>query len=281
MSYTPSSSLIVSPLLDTLTCDVRVCVLGSGSSGNCTYIESGNTRVFVDLGFGPRSLKRRLGEADLDAHPVDGLLLTHGHSDHARGVAHCAASEIPIFMNQGTRSELPELPERATWSLIRSGEPFQIGDLCIESFSVSHDAADPIGYRFRGKGITGALLTDLGVLDGSVATYLSDCDWLIVESNYDDELLKLGPYPWFLKLRLLGRKGHLSNQALAEFLEEWFDGNASHIFLAHLSRQNNHPELALRSAERALSRRSSAAGGNALPALHLTHHSRPSAVLEL
>ena len=260
---------------------MRVCVLGSGSSGNCTYIESGDTRVLVDLGFGPRSLQRRLNEADLETRPVDALLLTHGHSDHVRGVTHCTASKIPIFMNEGTRSELPELPERAGWTPVQTGKAFHIGDLRIEAFSVSHDAADPIGYRFRSRGITGALLTDLGVLDPSVADHLSDCDWLIVESNYDDELLKLGPYPWFLKRRLLGRTGHLSNRALSDFLEECFDGNASHIFLAHLSRQNNHPQLALDSARRALSRRSGA--GIATPALtlHLTHQSRPSALLEL
>lgn len=257
---------------------LTVCVLGSGSQGNCTLVSTERTSVLVDLGFARRSLSLRLERAHLAGRRIDALLLTHGHADHICGALSFAEEHaVPVFMNEGTRNEVAELQSIPRWEAFQTGCAFRIGDLRIEPFAVSHDAADPVGFRFSAQGIQGALLTDTGELNGSTAPYLAGCAWLILESNHDEEMVKTGPYPWALKQRLLGRKGHLSNQALSRFLSEQFDGQARHIFLAHLSRQNNDPRIALDSASRALAARSLEQRWR----LHLTHQSKPSIVLGL
>lgn len=259
---------------------MKISVLGSGSSGNCTYIATEKTCLLVDLGFGWRSLSRRLAEAELHSGNIDAVLLTHGHSDHVSGVpAFLARHPVPIFMNEGTREEVPELRNLDRRETFQSNHPFSVGDLQIEAFSVSHDAAEPVGFRLSAQGICGALVTDLGELTQTVVDNLSGCDWLVVESNHDEEMLKIGPYPWSIKQRVLSRVGHLSNQDLSSFLSDSFDRQASHIFLAHLSRQNNDPQVALDHASQALSQDLPLYAGCCN--LHLTHQSKPSIVLNL
>ncbi len=259
---------------------MRVSVLGSGSSGNCTYIATEQVAILVDLGFGRRALERRLRLAKLDKRPIDAVLVTHGHTDHIRGVfSFSSQCRVPVYMNEGTRDEAPGLQQVVRWEGFHSGSPFSIGDLQVEPFPVSHDAADPVGFRFTSNGVCGTLATDLGELSTPVIDQLSGCDWLVLESNHDEEMLKIGPYPWHLKQRVLSKKGHLSNQELSTFLTHHFDGRASHLFLAHLSRQNNDPQIALESADRALRQEQPLLPGSCL--LHLTHQSKPSIVLDL
>lgn len=234
----------------------------------------------MDLGFGRRSLARRFHQAGLRNGPIDALLLTHGHSDHAGGAAAFAGETgAPVFMTEGTRQELPALSQIERRENIVPDRAFTIGDLQIEPFPVPHDSLEPVGFRFSSGGISGALVTDAGELLPHVSGRLAGCDWLILESNHDEELVRVGPYPWRVKERVLSRLGHLSNRALCRFLQQEFDGCASHIFLAHLSRTNNDPELALEMATQALSARSRPwlAGGH----LHLTHQGKPSIVLDL
>ena len=256
---------------------IRICVLGSGSSGNCTLIATEKTCVLIDLGFGKHSLERRLHWAGLADLKIDAILLTHGHLDHAHGVLPFVSEHnVSVFMNQGTRHELTELLTIQRWEPFITQSPFAIGDLWIKPFAVSHDAADPVGFHFTYQGICGALITDLGEID-TVALHLSDCHWLVLESNHDEEMVKIGSYPWFLKQRLLSNMGHLSNHALSVFLSHQFDGQAENIFLAHISRQNNDPQIALKSASQALSGRLFRKPWQ----LHLTHQSKPSIVLTL
>ena len=256
----------------------RICVLGSGSGGNCAIVATERICVLVDLGFSKRSLQDRLVKAHLSHQSIDAVLLTHGHTDHVRGVlSFLREREVPVFMNEGTRSEVPGLEGVRKWEPFSTGSPFAIGDLWIEPFAVPHDAAEPVGFRFSTQGLCGALATDLGELNESVSEKLAGCDWLILESNHDEEMVKIGPYPWLLKQRLLSGTGHLSNRALSHFFSEQFDGRAAHALLAHLSQQNNDPGIALGSATAALSNRTRR------PRLkvHLTHQSKPSIVLEL
>jgi phosphoribosyl 1,2-cyclic phosphodiesterase len=260
---------------------VKICVLGSGSAGNCTYVETRGVRLLIDLGFGKRSLARRLHAAGLEPDRFDALLLTHGHSDHVRGAASGSWREtLPsIFATEGTWGEIAASAPGDRRELLHPGRPFLIGDVKIDPFAVSHDAAQPVGLRIEAEGICGAVVTDLGELSEAVCARLDGCDWLIIESNHDEELLKIGPYPWFLKQRLLSPVGHLSNQELGSFLTDRFDGSASHVFLAHLSRQNNDPAVALNWASRALTKRIGNNGTNTQ--LHLTHQDKPSIVLAL
>ncbi len=259
---------------------MRVTVLGSGSSGNCTLVATAEACLLIDLGFGPRSLDRRMREAGVEKARPDAILISHGHRDHCQGVApYLDKSPVPVYSNRGTRAEVPQLQELECWRPFRTGEAFSVGDIDIEPFPISHDCAEPVGFRLSDGKTSGAVATDLGRLCPQVINKLRECDWIVLESNYDEEMLRVGPYPWRLKQRVLGASGHLSNEAAARFLTHHFDGSSRHIFLAHLSRKNNHPEVALESAKRALARRRLSLFESCR--LHLTHQSRPSIVLEL
>jgi phosphoribosyl 1,2-cyclic phosphodiesterase len=183
-------------------------------------------------------------------------------------------------MNIGTREEVPTLRSITNWKVFESDSPFRVGELAVEAFDVPHDAAQPVGFRISANGTSGVVATDLGELNHSIERHLDGCNWMVLESNHDEELLKIGPYPWELKRRVLGRTGHLSNGALADFLRYRFDGLAAHLFLAHMSRQNNEPNLAISSASEAVRGRAPLFANPDIK-LHLTHQSKPSIVLDL
>jgi phosphoribosyl 1,2-cyclic phosphodiesterase len=257
-------------------------VLGSGSGGNSTLLSSQTTCLLVDAGFGSRGLKRRIKEAGLTLEKIDGILLTHGHSDHVSGVSSLLKefTGAKVYMNAGTREEVPFLGAVENWEEFESGRKFAVGEFTVEAFDVPHDAAQPVGFSISSNGHSGVIATDLGELNPAIEKYLDGCRWMVLESNHDEELLKLGPYPWELKRRVLGRSGHLSNGALGEFLRHRFDGSANHLFLAHLSRQNNEPHLALSAASRAVHDRHPLFERQDIN-VHLTHQSKPSIVIEL
>jgi phosphoribosyl 1,2-cyclic phosphodiesterase len=232
----------------------------------------------ADLGFGKRSLQRRFHAADLVDPNISAIFLTHGHFDHVHGASAFAwEHKIPVFATEGTLEELSDSESFERVELLRAGCPVTLGDLSVTPFAISHDAAEPVGFRFEAEGVRGALATDLGQMTPEVCAHLGGCDWLILESNHDENLVRLGPYPWLLKQRLLSPVGHLSNHAVARFLGSDFDAQARHIFLAHLSRNNNTPALALDSAQAALDARL----GSPSCCLHLTDQIKPSIVLNL
>lgn len=259
---------------------MKLCVLGSGSAGNCTYLAAGETRILVDLGFGRRSLNRRLREAGLVLDRLDALLLTHEHTDHVSGApALVRALDFPVLMTEGTLRGSPPLQKLDRVRILPVGSSFDIGGIEIEAFPVSHDAAQPVGFRFAVDGTQGLLATDLGEPTREILDLLPHCDWLVVESNHDEEMVRAGPYPWLLKQRLMGPKGHLSNHALGRCLRTHLGARTKHVLLAHLSRTNNHPQLALDQVSAALS--GSPGRGGSGPRVHLTHQNRPSIVLNL
>jgi phosphoribosyl 1,2-cyclic phosphodiesterase len=167
---------------------------------------------------------------------------------------------VPVFMTGAThqawarslRDEAGEPPKLARLEIFSAGRSFQIADVTVSAFTIPHDAADPVGFTFRAEGTKIAVATDLGYIPASVCDHLRKCDVLVVESNHDLEMLRVGPYPWSVKQRVMSRVGHLSNESLAQFFAKDYDGGASYIVLAHLSEQNNHPEVARRTAESAL-----------------------------
>jgi phosphoribosyl 1,2-cyclic phosphodiesterase len=243
---------------------VSLTMLASGSRGNSALICSSRTRVLVDAGISCRETLKRLKAAGEDPHQLSAIVITHEHSDHTSGLAAIANKlKIPVFMTEKAhiswkrmmRDETGEAPELPKLELFSSGHRFQIGDMEVTPFTIPHDAADPVGFTFRAEGTKTAFAIDLGYLPPNVCDHLHGCDVLVMESNHDVEMLRGGPYPWSVKQRVMSRVGHLSNDALAEFFRDNYDGSASYIVLAHISEQNNHPELARDAAVKALGSR--------------------------
>jgi len=240
---------------------VSVSVLASGSRGNSTVIESSQARILVDAGISCRDTFKRLKLIGVDPRQLSAIVITHEHSDHVYGLATLAKKlNLPVFMTGAThqawarslRDDAGELPKLAKLEIFSAGRSFQIADISVSAFTIPHDAADPVGFTFRVEGTKIAIATDLGYMPASVCDHLRKCDVLIIESNHDLEMLRVGPYPWSVKQRVMSRVGHLSNDSLAQFLAKDYDGGASYIVLEHLSEQNNHPEVARRAAESAL-----------------------------
>jgi phosphoribosyl 1,2-cyclic phosphodiesterase len=196
-----------------------------------------------------------------DPRTLSAILITHEHSDHVYGLAVLARKfQVPVFMTGAThqawarslRDDAGELPQLARLEVFSAGRSFHVGDIAITPFTIPHDAADPVGLSFRTEGIKIGIATDLGYMPPNVCHELRGCDVLVIEANHDLEMLRVGPYPWSVKQRVGSPTGHLSNEKLAKFLCTEYDGNASYIVLAHLSEQNNHPELARGAAAKAL-----------------------------
>jgi phosphoribosyl 1,2-cyclic phosphodiesterase len=267
---------------------LRVTILGSGSSGNCTLLETERTRLLVDAGFGKKETLRRLAAVGRSVERLDGIVISHEHTDHIGALAQVLGQwRATVYLNEATHSEvLRILPETAHKRLdrvehIRAGQRFLVGDIEVSPIAIPHDAIDPLGFTFRARGTKVAIVTDLGYLPELVKVHLRESDCLVLESNHDLEMLKVGPYPWHIKQRVMSRTGHLSNHSVSEFLAdaEGFDARARHVVLAHLSENNNNPDVARISAEEALGRRPSAAAfsgelmvasqGSPLPTLQL------------
>ena len=239
-------------------------ILASGSSGNLTLLETGRTRLLVDAGLGKRETLARLAAVERNVDRLDGILVTHEHTDHCSGLPQMLGMwKAPLYVTEPTFAELKRvLPERLEKRLrgvetIHAGQRFTVGDIDVHAFSVPHDAAEPVGFTFRAAGVKMALVTDLGYLPELVKVHLRDSDCLLLESNHDVEMLKVGPYPWVVKQRVLSRTGHLSNYAVGEYLAdpEGFDGRARYLVLAHISQENNNPDVVRICAEQALGRR--------------------------
>jgi phosphoribosyl 1,2-cyclic phosphodiesterase len=243
---------------------VSVAVLASGSRGNSAVVSSSKTNILVDAGLSCREISKRMKSLGLEPQSLSAILVTHEHADHVSGLRVLAKKyKVPVFMTGAThrawakalRDENGEPPELAKLEVFSSGHRFQVSDIEITPFTIPHDAADPVGFTFRAEGIKVAVATDLGYLPMSVLDHLQGCEVLVIESNHDLEMLRGGPYPWAVKQRVMSRVGHLSNDALADFFSRDYDGSAAYVVLAHLSEQNNHPEVARRAAEHALGTR--------------------------
>ena len=233
-------------------------LLGSGSSGNATLVSDGDTHILVDVGLSGRETARRLGECGLSPQQISAIVVSHEHGDHCRGVAPFAKHlDVPIFMTDDAYAASGMNIEARKLQRIESGSPFEVCGMLFTPFAVPHDAADPIALSVEKGGVKIAIVLDLGYISNLVLERVKGCDGIVIESNHDLHMLKVGPSPWSLKQRVMSRRGHLSNDGVAEFLAKEFDGRARHVVLAHLSEKNNLPELAMLSARRALEERSS------------------------
>lgn len=225
----------------------KLTILGSGSAGNCAYLETDETRVLVDVGFSARQIRQRLASIGRTPENLNGILITHEHSDHVQGLAGIAEKlHIPVYCNRATQEEIQRQSEgRIDYRLFVTGGGFEIGDIAVETFSVPHDAQDPVGYLLRTGAGTFGFATDLGHVTTLVMERLRAANVVVLEANHDVKMLQdCLRRPWSLKQRILSRHGHLSNEAAAEAVAEFMSAELRHLYLGHLSRDCNRPDLA-------------------------------------
>ncbi len=226
---------------------VSVTILGSGSNGNAAYVETANARLLVDAGFTLRQIRQRLASIGRVPENLSGVLITHEHWDHIAGLAALSQKlQIPVFCNRDTREAvIRQLKVPLDCRIFGTGIPFELGDVVVESFSIPHDAMDPVGFLLRAPGANIGFLTDLGHATKLVLERVRAANVLVLEANHDVKMLQDCPRrPWSLKQRILGRHGHLSNVAAADAAEELVSPGLRHLYLGHLSRECNKPELA-------------------------------------
>jgi len=230
-------------------------VLASSSSGNSTFIRTEKTRILVDAGLAKRDILARLAAIDEDAEKLDAILVTHEHSDHVSGLVTLARQlNVPIFITRLTAPAIPWGEYTPKLDCFQAGTTFTVGDIDVDSFTIPHDAIDPVGFCFRSQGVKVGLVTDLGYVTDSIKFHLRGSHLLVLESNHDLEMLKVVPYPWSVKQRVMGRKGHLSNEVVCDFIRADLDSSIDTLVLGHLSEHNNHPEIVRNLATRALDR---------------------------
>ena len=245
---------------------VKFTILGSGSSGNCSYLETAEARVLVDAGFSPLQIRKRLATIGRTPENLTAILITHEHSDHISGLLGIADKyHIPVYCNRGTQNGTvwafktkwaskknplldgldgtEQLKKKIEWRLFETGASFEVGDVSIETFSIPHDAQDPVGYLLRTAAGNFGFATDLGHTTKLVLDRIRHANVLVLESNHDVKMLQDCPRrAWSLKQRILGRHGHLSNEAAAQIMS----AELRQLYLAHLSRECNKTELAHR-----------------------------------
>ena len=235
---------------------LRLVPLGSGSQGNATLVELGETRILVDAGLSAKMLTRRLLAVGAEPTSLRAILLSHEHQDHARGAEKFSCRHgVPVVCTVETLEAMDLSPAHvAGWQAMAPGSQFEIDEIRIDPFPVPHDAVRPVGFVLECSGTRVAIATDLGQATTVVAQRMRGCDVLMIESNHDETMLRDGPYPWQLKQRVGGRLGHLSNDEAAALVEYTASDNCRVVVLAHLSEHNNRPDLAKRVVSRALAR---------------------------
>jgi len=226
---------------------VKFCVLASGSGGNASLLATENTRILVDAGLSMRELRKRLAFIGESLDTIDAILITHEHSDHVAGLPVLARNRDVRAVIYMTRLTAPAIdwgaapPERL--EAFQAGAGFQIGDIEVQSFGIPHDAIDPVGYAFEAQGVRVGVATDLGYVPESIKFHLRRANMLLLEANHDLDMLKVGPYPWSVKQRVMSRVGHLSNLHMSDYLAQDLDACTANLILGHLSEQNNHPAI--------------------------------------
>lgn len=233
--------------------------LGSGSSGNCYYLYTETEGLLIDAGVGIRTLKKHFREYGLSLAHIQNVLITHDHADHVKSVGSLSRDYgLPIYATHRVHVGIEKnycvrckvSPERL--KLVEKGVAFRLGSFTVTPFNVPHDSLDNVGYQVQLGDITFCLLTDVGEVTDEMKPFINAANYLVIEANHDVEMLSGGPYPQHLKERILGKTGHLSNADCAEALAQNASENLRHVWLCHLSEENNHPELAKKTVEQTL-----------------------------
>lgn len=247
---------------------VRFCVLASGSAGNSAFLSTSRTRILIDAGLSVRELTKRLAAIGESPDDLDAVLITHEHSDHVSGLPRLvrsrkrkkSAKALPVYLSRLTAPHIDwelsgELMDSPPVEQFQSGSAWIIGDIDVRSFTIPHDAVDPVGFTFEAEGVRIGIATDLGYMPDSIKVHLREIDMLLLESNHDTEMLRIGPYPWAVKQRVMSRHGHLSNETTCGYLETDLPDGIRTLILGHLSEHNNHPEIVRMGAAQSLERR--------------------------
>lgn len=250
---------------------MRLCSIASGSSGNCIYVGSDSTHLLVDTGISKKRIEESLAELEVKGEELNGILITHEHSDHIQGLGvFCRKYEVPIYATKGTIAgicackTLGKMPE-GLFREISSDETFDVGDLTVKPFAISHDANEPTGFRIEQEEKAVAVATDLGIYDDYIVENLKGLDAVVLEANHDIHMLEVGPYPYPLKRRVLGDHGHLSNELSGRLLCKILHDKMKHVVLGHLSRENNFPELAYETVKLEVTMGNTPFHGNDIP----------------
>lgn len=229
---------------------MRFMSIASGSSGNCIYVGSDNTHILIDDGISKKKVEEGLNELDLSLDDIDAILITHEHDDHIKGLGVLERKkEIPIYATQGTlngitgSNRLGRMPSDI-YNTVFANTEFNIRDISVKSIRISHDANEPVAYRISCGSKSVGVITDLGFYDENIVAQFQNLDSMLVESNHDINMLQTGPYPYPLKRRIMGDKGHLSNETAGQLLCNILNDKVNDVFLGHLSKENNYAELA-------------------------------------
>lgn len=240
---------------------MKLCSIASGSSGNCIYVGSDTTNLLVDVGISAKKIESGLKQIEVAAEHLDGILITHEHSDHIKGIGVMARRyQTPVYATKETIVEIKrasgvgEFPE-GIFHEICPNETFEVKDVVVHPIKTSHDAVNPVCYTLSNAGHKISVATDLGTFDDYIVENLYGSEAIMLEANHDVNMLMVGAYPYYLKQRILGDKGHLSNDASADLLSRIIHDKLQYIFLAHLSKENNYEELAFETVKCELMRR--------------------------
>lgn len=227
---------------------LNFCSLYSGSSGNSLLVETENTKLLVDAGVSSRKIENALNDINIDPSSIDAILITHEHSDHVQGLGTFSKKfDLPVFVNQETLDAMPKQRDKIADKNINKfniRDTFDIGDLKIHPFSIPHDAANPCGFNIFKDNKKLSIATDIGNMTLDVLKCLEESEFILLESNYDLEVLKHSPYPYNLKRRIAGPHGHLSNELAGKTISHLLKSGLKNAMLGHLSKESNFPELA-------------------------------------
>lgn len=229
---------------------MRMCSIASGSSGNCIYVGTDATHLLVDVGISCKKTVEGLGQLGLSGRDIDGILITHEHADHINGLGVMSRKfGIPIYATAPTIEAIKQVKslgeiDYELFHEVKADEKLTLKDITVNPMSISHDAACPVAYRFQYGNKKMAVVTDLGTYNDYTVECLKNQDALLLEANHDVNMLQVGPYPYYLKQRILGNRGHLSNELSGRLLSSILHDNMKHIGLGHLSKENNLPQLA-------------------------------------
>ena len=229
---------------------MRMCSIASGSSGNCIYAGSESTHLLIDTGISGKRTEKGLAGLNLSMRDIDGIFITHEHADHIQGLGVLSRKyEIPIYCTEGTKRGILSdshigVVDEALFQVVEPDRKYSVKDMAVTPIRISHDAAEPVAYKISHGKQKGAVVTDLGVYNDYTVEHLKDMDILFLEANHDVNMLEVGPYPYPLKRRIMGERGHLSNENAGQLLGQLLHDDLKAVFLGHLSKENNYDKLA-------------------------------------